>query len=230
MSVPVRKGTLPPVYMDPPNAPPQAAFPQSAQGGQPFVVVQNNAVDDVRGSVLEGFNASLAKKFGVIQIVGGVLSIALGIGLIVLGSVAAFNGAIFWSGIVYIAAGSLGYSSGKYKTRCTIIAYMVLAIIASLSTIGIFATAATGITLEKVLQQWGMHIYKNHEVRDNMIPIALYGVLLAIGIVELITLIWGSALTCKVTCCRDRSRHAITVIQQTQPVTASPVGIYPTSN
>jgi len=216
--------------MDPPNAPPQAAFPQNTQGGQPFVVVQNNATDDVRGSVLDGFKASLAKKFGVIQIVGGVLSIALGAALIVLNSLAAYNGAIFWAGIMYIVAGSLGYSSGKYKTRCTIIAYMVLAIIATLSTIGIFATAATGITLEQILQPWGMHIYQNHGDRDHMIPIALYGVLLVIGIVELITLIWGSALTCQVTCCRDRSRHAITVIQQTQPVTASPVGIYPTAN
>lgn len=126
------------------------------------------------------------------QIIVGILCIAFNATLIPFGAHPHHNQGAqmgfvshgIWGGIFFIIAGGLGIGAAKTKSKCLIIAFMVLCIISAMSAAVVLSLGVLGAVMSY-----------------NSLPLAMNILLAIFAIVEGILAIWGSVLCCTATCC-----------------------------
>jgi hypothetical protein len=177
-------------------------------------------------------------------------SIGLGVTLLVCGALAiVFNGVAyalreslasaghgFWTGCLLIVTGGFGIAAAKQKTKCTIVTFMVLAIITSVTAISMLAIGIAGATnnaCSRSCYGYGCddryydHYYYNYYTppcSDKIrTAVAMEALLAIIAVVSGIACIWGSAICCKAVCCCSYTSAfglapAVYTTQYNQPV------------
>jgi len=171
-------------------------------------VISGNIVCPCRGTdrggsgrVFTDYRSTLAKIFGIIQIVLSILLLILGIALFVV--LPANYGYLWYSTrlavsaiatfVVALPAGILGIVSSSKKTLPSIIAHMIL---------GIYSAVLSGCVLF-LLCTTNLIAYSSDSKRvyDYTSSIVVIVLILLVSLAEFIVSIWSSSLTCRVTCC-----------------------------
>jgi multidrug transporter EmrE-like cation transporter len=166
--------------------------PVSGSSQQAQVVILSSAVTDV----IPAYNHKLSKVFSSCLIALGCLSILWNVLLIFNGFGFAPIGYGIWSGIMIIISGSLGISVGEQRSRCKIIAFMVLCIITTTVCLVSFLIGTLGTVMCPNTSRYSMNCSKYDAVLNGLLAATVgLGAILAIC---------GSALGCKATCCNSQ--------------------------
>lgn len=150
---------------------------------------------------------------GVTQIVLGCLCILFNAVSLAIGSFysLSFVGHGFWCGILFIITGSFGVSAGVNKTKCKIVAYMVLCVISACFTVALLFCGIIGSIMASTYadyddcRHYGYNYYDYHYRYNpctNVRPIAaMEGCMAVCGFIAAILFIWGSVLGCATKVC-----------------------------
>jgi hypothetical protein len=145
------------------------------------------------------YNSRVSVVCGIALIVAGVISNVAQAVIFAAARSGSF-GVGTWLGIMCIIAGSFGIAAGRAKTKCTIVAFMVLSILTAIGCIMQLLVSSAIIT--------AVGIYENELQSDRSYStdierrlVAVCALLLVSGVIGGITSIVGSAFGCKVVCC-----------------------------
>jgi hypothetical protein len=160
---------------------------------------------------------------GVAQIVTGLLCIAFNATGIAINSSLNVIAYGIWGGILMIIAGSFGIAAGKLKSKCPIIAFMVLSIISACAAAVIISLAVLGAVIDDV--EYSCSYYSYYYSRYYDLNCSVYKAMLAmnallaiLGGIGGIVSIWGSILGCMSCCCQTPNNHQV----YSQPIQVVP--------
>jgi hypothetical protein len=149
---------------------------------------------------LQHYPARSSTALGVIQIICGLACIILGGCAIGYDSVLAPVGYGIWGGVFPIIAGAFGIASACHKTKCLLVANLVLSIIAAGMMAAPFCLAISSAAMEEdfwYYDYWnGYPLYKPYY--SNRMAIDVLLVLFAAA--ALICAIWASGIACRFCC------------------------------
>lgn len=161
----------------------------------PYVVQSPGVVTVNDNSHPATKNRSIFLGIGIIEIIIGVLCLALGIAVLLLVYPYSYVGSGVWGGIWYIIAGCLGIASGVRPSNCNIIAGLVITILTSLVAFSSIIIDSTAAVFYAAL--W----YQN-------VMVGLHGTLAFLAFVEFIIAIVHSAYCCG-SGCGNRSQGQV---------------------
>jgi len=186
---------------------PQSATPTQLPGGgvpmavpagtQPVIVIMQ-APDHAatkaakREHYRKTFPEKAALGLSIFSIVAGLLSIILQVILFSIGRYFAHVGQGIWCGTFFVLSGSFGAYAAKHPSQCTVVNLMVFSILAACMSVPYIVLDGIGI---------GDSSYRSYR-SDQGDKMAVYSVMLILGLTSAIASIVLSALTCRTVCCR----------------------------
>ncbi|XP_071804333.1 uncharacterized protein [Asterias amurensis] len=182
------------------------------QGQQQTVTYQTvQAQPHVSGAVVSSYSVSGARQTGYIQVVCGVVSVAIGIAAIVLGCSIAEVGSPIWSGICFfIVAGILGIASAGNQNSCAIVAHLVMSILASLAAFQLMIILIVAALTETFY--CGSYFYSDYYNDCS----SWYGRIIVDSIGCIVALIeFVVAIVAAAICCRGSCGYGTVATQQT---------------
>jgi len=200
------------------------------QSGQPVQMYAYNSPPVVYGN----YNSKQSMGLGVTQVVVGVICIVINAIGIAFGSLLAVVSIGIWGGIMFIISGSFGISAAKWRTKCKVIAFMVLCIISAAITVPLFICAVMGAALDGYYENC-YSLYYNYYRRSyncqeiSHVAVAMNAVLASLAIVQAIAAIWGSAICCKAACCCKYNNSQVVAPIQFATIQGQQVIIIPQS-
>lgn len=155
-------------------------------------------------NIVDSYKGNQSFRLGIAQLIIGVLCIIFNAVLLVLGYFTiAILGHGIWCGLLFMVSGGMGVAAGKKKTKCKIIAFMVLCIISASATAVLFIFGVLGAILD------GSYCYRYYDCS----PVLAMNCLLALlAITEAIVSIWAAVLCCKATCCGARPAYQAVMV------------------
>jgi len=108
-----------------------------------------------------------------------------------------------WTGVIFAASGLVGLIGAFKLSKCMVIAFLVLNIIASLFTLCLIVPESIGISI-------GAEGYKWNKGDTNVLH--LYALLLIVGLVQAVTSIVAAGYSCSAICCGQTQNYPGTVI------------------
>lgn len=185
-------------------------------------------------STLNSYPARQSVGLGAAQIALGCLCFVFnGVALGVSTYYYEFNvGAIghgFWSGAFFIVAGSIGIAAGMRKTKCKIISYMVMCILAACCTAVLLSFGIIGASVGGYGYGYGCHgdydsdyYYYGYDYRysyyyrppcsNYRMLAAMEGCMAVTAFIAAVLLIWGAALCCRARpCCQPPTTSAFSI-------------------
>ncbi|XP_002734636.1 uncharacterized protein LOC100373964 [Saccoglossus kowalevskii] len=177
---------------------------------QPVGVVQQPVPGVQQTGVRIGFAHKTITSFGIALIILGTLAIIFGIVPISIGCFpTSYIGTGIWTGIFVIVTGILVCVSGFKKSNCSIIANMVLSIIAAaMAGTALLPLSAVGIASEEgcIYHYWG---YSPCDYSHFRTCVAFHSMNLIISIVVTIITIVSACLCCRAVCCHRGPQRAV---------------------
>jgi hypothetical protein len=110
-----------------------------------------------------------------------------------------------WTGIIFAASGMVGFIGAFKPSKCIMIAFLVLNIISSIFTLCVIVPVSIGI----------FHVTfftRRNNSEDYSKFLALYCLMLILGLVQAVSAIVASGYSCAAVCCRQNSNYPGTVI------------------
>ncbi|XP_022079063.1 membrane-spanning 4-domains subfamily A member 4A-like [Acanthaster planci] len=190
---------------------------QHVQGSDPSDAAPTSAKD--RGNI-KGLRVT-----GMIQIVLGLSIVFFGILRIVLHVPLYFVGSPVWGGILFVVLpGLVGVAAACRRDRCTITAYMVLAILGSLTTVVILTFAAISASWDGARHFCHHSAIPQYETclssQGARVTVNVFVCLLA-GVDGVVAIV-GAAMSCGALCCSSGESQTDTVVYYTGPQMAAP--------
>lgn len=149
------------------------------------------------------YNQSASIILGVMGIIAGLLSTAVGVVSIVFGANVTEVGTGVWCGLpFFVLTGSFGIVAGKRKTKCWIVTYMVMSIITcSVMCLNLLVMASIGLANDTAAFKAGCYYDSGHQCRRQRVKVAMNSVLVFVSVFEAVVCIVASAFCCKAACC-----------------------------
>jgi len=119
-----------------------------------------------------------------------------------------------WTGIIFAGFGLVGLIGAFKPSKCMMISFLVLNIISSAFTLCLIVPESFGVA----------HSSWSRRARDNL---ALYCLLLIIGLVQAVVSIVAAGYSCSAVCCRQNQNYPATVIFAPDPTTINPSTFVP---
>merc|ERR1712038_448345 len=113
-----------------------------------------------------------------------------------------------WTGIIFAASGLVGLIGAFRPSKCMMISFLVLNIISSAFTLCLIVPESIGIAYS----DW---------YRSERANLALYCLLLIIGLAQAVVSIIAAGYSCSAVCCRQNQNYPATVIFTSDPTTAN---------
>jgi len=186
-----------------------------------------------RARIFRIFPKALLLTFSIIQLVCCVLALITEIVAISLIGYL-YGGVGIWTGIFFGVSGGLGLAAALSPSKCLIIAHMVLSIVSS-----IFSANLLGFATSIIYYMGNSRSFYNNYLRGYNyynyyhLSVALYAILILIGLLELAIAIAASICSCRVVCCGSdpsRSVHPGVVHSGSgYPGSVYPGSVYPGS-
>jgi uncharacterized membrane protein HdeD (DUF308 family) len=167
----------------------------------------------------ENYRSKHSVILGSIQVVIGILCIVFNTTAIVANNnQPQMIGPGIWCGILFIISGAFGIVAGRTKTKCKVIASMVLSIVASglcgilliISLMGL--VHANFMSICESLESDHYRYYCFTRNAKN-IALAMNSLLMILAAFEICTAIWISTLACKVSCCNNTPQQVMIAAQ-----------------
>jgi hypothetical protein len=167
--------------------------------------------------VYERYSSKASMGLGITQVIAGVLCIVFNAVGIAFGALISFASIGIWGGIMFIISGSFGISAAKWRTKCKVIAFMVLSIISATITVPLFICCVIGAALDSYNYYCYSYYYNYYQTSYNCrdirnVAIAMNSLLACLAIIEAVAAIWGSAICCKAACCCNSSGNQQVVV------------------
>lgn len=222
-----QQGSVP---LQPAPIPAEAAPPVmiSAQSAPIQTVISPSQKQEPVGKKYKGH----FKRVGWFQVVLGALSIVLAITNICIAATTgsfsfAFIGCGIWSGIVILVCGILGLRATKDKSKCSVIAGMVMTIISAMFTSTMFALEIIGAIIPVYCSRYDWDDHRYYNCTPGAI-IAIHSILVIISFTSLVVAIIHSGFTCASICCGGPSSQAHSTVVYTTPAYIQQPGTNPT--
>lgn len=168
---------------------------------QNVVIVPSNEANRPTSTVVTNYAKKTSRVLGVLHIIIGLLCIVFNVIRIAEQSPGEMIGHGIWCGLFFILTGAYGLIAGFYKTKGTIIIFMVLSIVAASA----FALCLLVIAIVCFnIRDW--------QVKEEWV-ITLGLLMIVLALMEAILGAWSAALGCSSLCCGRRSQYGI-VMQQ----------------
>jgi len=230
--------TNPPAYTLPapqPSGP--GTQPYNGQVGQNPPVIAIQAGQPVQmyaygqtGSPARIYANYLSKQstgLGITQVVMGVLCIVFNAVGIAYWSTISIGCIGIWGGVLFIISGAFGISAAKVRSKCKIIAFMVLSIISAGITVPLLICAVIGAVIDNYETCYSYY-YEHNRIMYSCsniakVAVAMNCLLACLAIIEAIAAIWGSVICCKVACCCSNSGNQIMAPIQYATIQGQPV-------
>jgi len=201
---------------------PPASNQQTTYQPSSVVITSPGQAYSSQSTVYTKYRSAQSRGLGITQIIVGALCIVLNVLAIVFESIPSIIGFGIWGGILVIIAGSFGITAAKHRTRCHVIASMVLSIISAALTIGLFIVSILAAVLDGVhcymyysynsdgqrVQSLGLNECMNRATVSKILNAALA----VLAVVEAVAAIWSSVLGCKAACCCSYTPYAENVV------------------
>jgi len=190
---------LPGGILPPPSVPSQfvgGAVP-TAPGTQPVIVIMQApdtgiSKEDRKEHYRKTFPEKAVFGLSIFSIVAGLLSIILQVVLFCVGDYFEHIGQGVWCGIFFLLSGSFGAYAAKHPSPCSVINLMVFTILAACMCVPYIVLDGIGIGSHNYRRRWSL----------GGTGMAIYSIMLILGVTTGIASIVLSALTCRTTCCK----------------------------
>lgn len=174
-------------------------------GGQTVIIQQTSPT-----ILYDRYQGSASIPLGIIMIICGVACIAIDIVLFILGLGGLGSAYGIWgSGLMLVLAGSFAIGAAKKKTKCMVIACMVLCIITAVVcfiAVIVYAIPAAGGGYITTVDCYTLSSRSDREYCERVkdwaaVLTGLYAAIAALSLVGGVLAIVTSTLGCKVACC-----------------------------
>ncbi|CAH1794253.1 unnamed protein product [Owenia fusiformis] len=132
------------------------------------------------------YRASYVKEkgliFAVIQLICGVASLVLAIAIIAIGAWGHMYGIGFWTGVLFVTAGVFGIVASNKMTKCTIVSFLILSVLANLITILLLVHSALGIKIDS--NSRGTNFLHRHDPGLESSVIIIHAMMLVVAVTE----------------------------------------------
>merc|ERR1712141_379864 len=175
-----------------------------------------------KGKIRKSFPKRAMMLLSILQIICGCLAVLFQIihiftALVYRGHdfasiVAGINAVIgwgIWTGVIFATSGIVGLVGAFRPSRCILIAFLVMNIISSVFTIFLIIPKSIGIA----------EINHNRYYREHETSLAMYCMMLIIGLVQAIVAIIAAGYSCSSVCCGQNLNQPGTVIYAPNPNT-----------
>lgn len=155
--------------------------------------------------VYSDYRSCQSKFTGIIQLIAGICLIAFNataIGLYASWTVISYG---IWGGCMFVITGVFGIIAAKRKTKCTVIAYMILCIIATVFAATVFALGVVGCVVAssdcRTYSYYSYYYYYSYNDCGNPSAVMAMNILITIlAAVVFIVALWGSIICCRSGC------------------------------
>ena len=174
---------------------------------QPVIIVVQQTHQ--QQTVKEAYLKKPAVIVGVLQLLCATTALATGVGHLAIERERYFNFGFFgtgiWTAIFFAVSGILNLSAGCRPNICTVVAGLVMSIIAAISAGILIVFAGLGLGVDRCSYSW-------RQQNSNCPLLVLNSLQIIAGIVQISVGIISSVLSCKATCCRFSREDAGKVV------------------
>merc|ERR1711936_1131202 len=163
-------------------------------GQQPVIIVVQQTHH--QQTVKEAYLKKPAVIVGVLQILCATIALATGVGHLAIEEGYGYFGTGIWTAIFFAVSGGLNLIAGCRPDSCTVVAGLVMSIIATISALILIVFAGLGL----VFNGWYSRRQSNSHV------LVLNSLQVIAGIVQIFVGITSSVLSCKVVCRADQQQ------------------------